>query len=101
MRRIIFGIILVGIAVSAVAQMLMQPSAESDALFAAGVDLYNKGKYREAIPLFAKSDSLDKAQLDSTSNRRDYSSMCSPPATTNLATLPLPPVLMPTINLLQ
>lgn len=75
MRRIIFGIILVGIAVSAVAQMLMQPSAESDALFAAGVDLYNDGKYREAIPLFAKSDSLDKAQLDSTSNRRDYSSM--------------------------
>ena len=75
MRRIIFGIILVGIAVSAVAQMLMQPSAESDALFAAGVDLYNAGKYREAIPLFAKSDSLDKAQLDSTSNRRDYSSM--------------------------
>ena len=75
MRRIIFGIILVGIAVSAVAQMLMQPSAESDALFAADVDLYNAGKYREAIPLFAKSDSLDKAQLDSTSNRRDYSSM--------------------------
>ena len=69
MRRIIFGIILVGIAVSAVAQMLMQPSAESDALFAAGVDLYNAGKYREAIPLFAKSD------RDSTSNRRDYSSM--------------------------
>ena len=52
MRRIIFGIILVGIAVSAVAQMLWQPSAESDALFAAGVDLYNVGKYREAIPLF-------------------------------------------------
>ena len=75
MRRIIFGIILVGIAVSSVAQMLWQPSAKSDALFAAGVDLYNAGKYREAIPLFAKSDSLDKAQLDSTSNRRDYSSM--------------------------
>lgn len=75
MRRIIFGIILVGIAVSAVAQMLRQPSAESDALFAAGVDLYNEGKYREAIPLFAKSDSLDKAQIDPTSNRRDYSSM--------------------------
>ena len=75
MRRIIFGIILVGIAVSAVAQMLRQPSAESDALFAAGVDLYNEGKYREAIPLFAKSDSLDKAQIDPSSNRRDYSSM--------------------------
>ncbi len=75
MRRIIFGIILVGIAVSAVAQMLRQPSAESDALFAVGVDLYNKGKYREAIPLFAKSDSLDKAQINPSSNRRDYSSM--------------------------
>ena len=75
MRRIIFGIILVGIAVSAVAQMLWQPSAESDALFAAGVDLYKVGKYREAIPLFAKSDSLDKAQIDPSSNRRDYSSM--------------------------
>ena len=74
-RRIIFGIILVGIAVSAVAQMLWQPSAESDALFAAGVDLYNEGKYREAIPLFAKSDSLDKAQIDPSSNRRGYSSM--------------------------
>ena len=75
MRRIIFGFVLVGIAVSAVAQMLWQPSAESDALFAVGVDLYNKGKYREAIPLFAKSDSLDKAQIDPSSNRRDYSSM--------------------------
>ena len=75
MRRIIFGFIFVGIAASAVAQMLWQPSAESDALFAAGVDLYNEGKYREAIPLFAKSDSLDKAQIDSTSNRRGYSSM--------------------------
>ena len=75
MRRLLFGFILAVMAVSAVAQMLMQPSAESDALFAAGVDLYNAGKYREAIPLFAKSDSLDKAQLDSTSNRRDYSSM--------------------------
>ncbi|HIR38275.1 MAG TPA: tetratricopeptide repeat protein [Candidatus Limisoma gallistercoris] len=75
MRRIIFGFVLVGIAVSAVAQMLMQPSAGSDALFAAGVDLYNAGKYREAIPLFAKSDSLDKAQINPSSNRRDYSSM--------------------------
>ena len=72
MRRIIFGFILVGIAVSAVAQMLTQPSAKSDALFAAGVDLYNKGKYREAIPLFAKSDSLDKTLVDSLSHRSWY-----------------------------
>ena len=75
MRRLLFVFILAVMAVSAVAQMLMQPSAESDALFAAGVDLYNAGKYREAIPLFAKSDSLDKAQIDPSSNRRDYSSM--------------------------
>ena len=75
MRHFLFGFIFVGIAASAVAQMLTQPSAESDALFAAGVDLYYAGKYREAIPLFAKSDSLDKAQIDSTSNRRVYSSM--------------------------
>ena len=75
MRHFLFGFIFVGIAASAVAQMLTQPSAESDALFAAGVDLYYAGKYREAIPLFAKSDSLDKAQIDSTSNRRGYSSM--------------------------
>ena len=75
MRRLLFGFILAVMAASAVAQMLWQPSAESDALFAAGVDLYNAGKYREAIPLFAKSDSLDKAQIDPSSNRRDYSSM--------------------------
>ena len=73
MRRIIFGFVLARIAVSAVAQMLWQPSAESDTLFASGVDLYNEGKYREAIPLFAKSDSLDKAQIDPSSNRRTYS----------------------------
>ena len=74
MRRLLFGFILAVMAVSAVAQMLWQPSAESDALFAAGVDLYNAGKYREAIPLFAKSDSLDKAQIAPSSNRKSYSS---------------------------
>ncbi len=49
--------------------------AKSDSLFAAGVDLYNAGKYNEAIPLFTESDKIDKAELDSTSNRRDYSAM--------------------------
>ena len=60
MRRLLFVFILAVMAVSAVAQMLTQPSAESDALFAAGVDLYNEGKYR--------------AQIDPSSNRRFYSS---------------------------
>ena len=49
--------------------------AKSDSLFALGVDLYNAGKYQEAIPIFTESDKIDKAVLDSTSNRRDYSAM--------------------------
>jgi hypothetical protein len=49
--------------------------ARSDSLFAVGVDLYNAGKYTEAIPIFTESDKIDKAVLDSTSNRRDYSAM--------------------------
>ena len=49
--------------------------AKSDSLFAAGVDLYNNGKFEEAIPIFAQSDQIDKAVLDSTSNRRDYSAI--------------------------
>ena len=48
--------------------------AKSDSLFAAGVDLYNNGKFEEAISLFSQSDQIDKAVLDSISNRRDYSS---------------------------
>jgi CHAT domain-containing protein len=48
---------------------------KSDSLYAIGVDLYNSGKYKEAIPLFTESDQIDKAILDSTSNRRDYSAM--------------------------
>lgn len=48
---------------------------ESDSLFAAGVKLYKQGKYEEAIPLFAVSDSMDKAEMDSADVRRDYSAM--------------------------
>lgn len=54
---------------------LCAQSAKSDSLFAIGVNLYKTGKYQEAIPFFAKSDSIDKATLDTTSNRRDYSAM--------------------------
>lgn len=55
--------------------MAMAQSAKSDSLFAIGVDLYNAGKYQEAIPVFEACDKLDKVELDSTSNRRDYSVM--------------------------
>lgn len=48
---------------------------KSDSLFAKGVEYYNLKKYKEAIPLFTESDRIDKTQLDSTSNRRDYSAM--------------------------
>ena len=50
-------------------------SAKSDSLFALGVDLYNAGNYKEAIPMFEECDKLDKAELDDSSSRRGYSSM--------------------------
>ena len=52
-----------------------QFSAESDSLFAMGVELYKQGKYEEAIPNFEKCREIDLAVLDSTDARRDYSSM--------------------------
>lgn len=52
-----------------------QALIKSDSLFAKGVELYNQGNYKAAIPLFTESDKIDKAELDSTSNRRDYSAM--------------------------
>ena len=48
---------------------------ESNKYFNQGMELYNQGKYTDAIPCFEKSDSIDKVTLDSTSNRRDYSAM--------------------------
>ena len=53
-------------------RQLMQ---KSDSLFVAGVELYKQGKYEEAVPLFAVSDSMDKAEMDSADVRRDYSAM--------------------------
>ena len=50
-------------------------SAKSDSLYAKGVELYNSGRYKEAVPFFEESDKLDKAELDSISNRRNYSAM--------------------------
>ena len=50
-------------------------TAESDSLFAFGVRLYQAGDYAEAIPLFAQCDSIDKATLPETSNRRNYAAI--------------------------
>jgi CHAT domain-containing protein len=54
---------------------ITQLQAQSDSLYAVGVDLYHAGRYSEAIPFFTESDKIDKAILDSTSNRREYSSV--------------------------
>ena len=48
---------------------------KSDSLFGKGVELYRQGSYIDAVPFFVLSDSIDKAELDSTDNRRDYSAM--------------------------
>ena len=50
-------------------------TAESDSLFAIGVNRYQAGDYREAIPLFAQCDSIDKATLPWASNRQEYAVM--------------------------
>lgn len=49
--------------------------AKSDSLYARGVEFYQAGKYAEAVPLFTESFQIDKAELDSTSNRLFYLSM--------------------------
>ena len=50
-------------------------SIHSDSLFSAGVYKYDIKQYEDAIYLFSLCDSIDKAEIDPTSNRRDYSSM--------------------------
>lgn len=50
-------------------------SIKSNQLFSKGVDAYNVGKYEEAISFFKESDSIDKIEMDSTNNRREYSAM--------------------------
>lgn len=49
-------------------------SKRSDELFAKGVELYNNANYREAIPIFEEVLNLDKAKLNSTNPRLEYSS---------------------------
>ena len=47
-------------------------SKYSEELFAKGVELYNTGKYTEAIPVFSLCDSLDRAEMDSLDDRKEY-----------------------------
>ena len=47
-------------------------SAESDLLFAQGVDHYRAGRYREAAALFAQVQALDNATFPGQNVRKDY-----------------------------
>lgn len=47
-------------------------SERSDELFAQGTELYKQQKFWEAIAVFERCDSLDAAEMDSTSNRLNY-----------------------------
>lgn len=46
-------------------------SQQSNELFAWGVELYNRGQYLEAIPVFEECNRLDKAEMDSLDGRRN------------------------------
>lgn len=72
--RLFFFILSLSIGIFSHAQN-KQALIKSDSLFAKGVELYSQGNYKAAIPLFTESDKIDKAEFDSTSNRRDYSAM--------------------------
>ncbi len=48
-------------------------SAKSDSLYSIGVEFFNDGHYDKAIPYFKDSYSLDCAEMDSLSPRRNYS----------------------------
>ena len=47
-------------------------SAESNALFSEGVDLYKQGKYKTAIERFTRCQALDDVEMDSLDMRKEY-----------------------------
>lgn len=47
-------------------------SPESDALFAKGVELYNKGNYEEAASAFSRCQQLDETELQADDSRQGY-----------------------------
>ena len=67
MRHILTLILLLALPLTAAAQ-----SAESDSLYAAGVELYRQGCYREALPLFERAAQLDREQLSEISSQPDH-----------------------------
>ena len=70
MKRLIY-LLLLALSFSA-SPALFGQSAESNALFARGVTLYEEGRYAEAIPLFVAVDSLDALELGEAHQRHGY-----------------------------
>lgn len=66
-RKLLLTILLFVVGMAAQAQ-----TKESDEIFAQGVSLYNKGKYKEAVKLFARCDSIDALTLPAESSRAGY-----------------------------
>ena len=56
--RLFFLILSLSIGICAHSQN-KQALSKSDSLFAKGVELYNQGNYKAAIPLFTESDKID------------------------------------------
>ncbi len=73
MNKVFLALAFVLLALTATAQDPIQ-MAKSDKLFEQGVELYNAGKYQEAIPFFEQSEHIDIVQLPEGHARRDYSS---------------------------
>lgn len=71
MRRLLMIVIVLIQAVLSVSPQ----SVKSDSLFALGIDLYNAGKYKDAIPSFQECIKLDDVILSPYNKRREYSRM--------------------------
>ena len=66
MKQIVFVIMFL------IPMVVLAQSKQSDEYYSKGVELYNAGKFKEAIPYFEKSNKLDQKELKH-SGRRYYS----------------------------
>lgn len=64
--------LLILLSLTFLSEPLLSQTAQSDSLFSIGVELYNKGKYKEAIPVFEQVWQIDSVTLPETSTRRTH-----------------------------
>lgn len=67
-RNVLFFVFIIAIVLDVHGQ-----SAQSNELFAKGVDLYQARRYQEAIQVFEQLDALDRQEMDTTNVRYSYS----------------------------